>query len=329
MALRNVIALLALLVASSAVVSATVFGGTASVANLELQLVINYGARGAEIGGYKSVESEAGQIGFINKHYAIVASDEPLSIARDRQAGKKYTLPQVFSGYSFVVQGSDSVRLTARQIYLIYVGRIKSWSQVPGSGFEGAILPIARGEPGGSSTTEVITKWLQKNKAGIPTYEVGLGPWKTGNGNIRYYLGTNGVCTAVNLFGGSIGYAQTGIAVQVYGLQEVAVLNPARVYVKASTSDINQVLPRGLPPSAGVWSGVSLLNARGQRSYPIASFVYLFVRQHYGPKGAAIVKPFLSFLFSTTAQKTVPGFYFAPLPTKILVKNIAAIKRIT
>lgn len=328
MASFNVALLVALVLASSAVASATIFGGASSVKNLEAQALVNINR--PSLGTYDSVGSGAGQLGFINKHYAMAASDEPFSVAFDRRAGKKFTLPQCFSGYSFVVgAGFNNVRLTARQIYLIYLGRIRTWSQVPGSGIRGTIIPTARGEPTGSGTTEVVTKWLQKNKAGIPTAQVGLGPWRTGNKAVKYYLGTSGVCTAVNLYAGSIGYAQTGIAVQVYGLAEVAVLNPARVYVKASTSEINQALPRILPPSAGVWTGVSLLNAPGKRSYPIASFAYLFVRQHYGVKGAAIIKPFVTYLFSAAGQRLAPDFYFASLPAALLVKNRAAIRIIS
>lgn len=320
--------LVALFAASAAVASAVVFGGASSVANLETQELINYGAARKYIGSYASVGSGAGQLGFIKLKYAMAASDEPLSLARDRAAPKHFTLPQCFSGYSFIVAGSTSVRITARQAFLIYDGKITKWAQIKSSGLKGTIIPIARAEPTGSGTTEVITEWLQKNKAGIPTSQVGLGPWRTGYKGIRYYIGTGGVCTAVNIFAGAIGYAQTGIAVQVYGLSEVAVQNPAKIYVKASSSQITQALPRVLPPAAGVWSGVSLLNAPGKLSYPIASFAYLFVRQHYGAKGARVIKPWLNYLFSAAGQRLAPGFYFAPVTSSIVLKNRAAIRLI-
>eukprot|EP00897_Mesotaenium_endlicherianum_P001417 jgi/Mesen1/1302/ME000013S00800 len=319
------VALLALVASFVAVASAQVFGGASSVNQLEPACIRGY--RGGKIGAYDSVGSGAGIAGFATGKYLIAASDAPMTSAEDRKAGAKYTLPQVFSSYSIFVSAKAGLRLSPAQVYKIYSGAIRTWNQIPGSGLKGTIIPVARAE--GSGTTEVFTKWLQKSSSGIRPAFVGLGPYKFGNPSQITARGTAALAAAVKSRKTAIGYGQTGIVIKQFRNFEVAVLNPTNRFVLATQSDLSQSIPRSLPPSNAAWGGVNLINVRGEKTFPICSFVFLFAKQDYrGPSQPGLVKPFLTYLMSRSAQALSKGYFFQALPTSIANKNLAAIKLI-
>lgn len=318
-------ALLALVTLASlaAFSSAAVFGGATSVSSLEPVVIGAYSGR-RFVGAYSAVGSGAGIAGFSASKIAIAASDDPMTVAQDRGSLSKFTFPQVLTTYSFINGRSSRIRLSPAQIWGIYNGRISTWNQIRGSGLTGAIIPVVRAEASG--TTELVTKWLQRNRAGIPSSQVNLGPWSPGSRRLVRQKGSAALAAYVKAHPTAIGYVQTGIGTK-YKNYEIAIRNPAGAYVKATGSNVVQVVPRSLPSPAATWSGVTLLNSPGKATYPIASFVYLFVRRTYG-RSSPPVKAFLTYLLSNAAQNIGPRYFFTPLPTAVRNVGLTAIRAI-
>ena len=90
-------------------------------------------------------------------------------------------------------------------------------------------------------------------------------------------------------------------------------------------------LHRSLPAAGSSWSAVSLVNANGQTTYPLASFEFTFVRQNYNGAFSGkipVVQSFFRFVLSSQGQNLGKGSFFTPIPTKVNFGSVRALKRI-
>ena len=88
---------------------------------------------------------------------------------------------------------------------------------------------------------------------------------------------------------------------------------------------------RSLPAAASSWAAVSLVNANGQSSYPLASFEFTFVRQNYNgafPGKISTVQSFFRYVLSAKGQLLGKASFFTPIPTKVNYGSVRALKRI-
>lgn len=229
-----------------------------------------------------------------------------------------YNLPEV----------SAELRFTPEVLAEIYLGNIKKWNDPrlvkanPGVKLPDSDLIVVH-RSDGSGTTYVFTDFLckvsadWKSKVGKNTsvnWPVGLG----GKGN-------DGVANTVKQTPGSIGYVELIYAIQnkmAYG----TVQNSAGQFVKASLESTTAAAAsmKEMPEDFRV----SITNAPGKNSYPIATFTWLLIPVEWSDatKEKTIVD-FLNWMLDH-GQTMTKDLDYAPLPAPVVKKIKARLKDI-
>jgi phosphate transport system substrate-binding protein len=281
---------------------------------------------------YQSIGSGGGIRQISERTVDFGASDAPMS---DEQLGKAKgklvhiptTLGAVVMTYN--VPGlSGELKLTGEVIAGMYLGEIKKWNDPKIVALnKGMSLPdtdiaiVHRSD--GSGTTFVFTDYL--SKAAPAWKKVGSGTsvnWPAGLGG----KGNEGVTGLVKQTPGSIGYVELVYATQ-NKLPMASLRNAAGQYVTAS--------PRSISAAAAAQAAhmpadlrVSIVNAAGAGSYPIASFTYilLYDEQQDAQKGKTLVE----FLWWAThdGQKACEPLGYATLPAPVVARVEALLKGI-
>lgn len=290
--------------------------------NAHSDVEINYQSIGSG-GGIRQLQSGTVDFG---------ASDMPLDDAKAKQMPMQILqLPTVLGAVvpAYNISGmSGELKFTPQVLAGIYLGSITNWNdkaiaaanpdiKLP----DRSIVVIHRSD--GSGTTFVWTDYLSKvssdwkSRVGSNTsvsWPVGLG----GKGN-------EGVAGMVRQMDGAIGYIEL-----IYALQNNitfgSVKNSSGAFVKASLESTTAAASSAkMAPND---FRVSITNAPGKDSYPIASFTYLLIPKQWkdGTKEKAFVD-FLNWMLEN-GQGMVKQLYYAPLPDAVKEKEIAAVKEI-
>jgi len=200
----------------------------------------------------------------------------------------------------------------------IYLGKITKWNDPriamdnPGVSLPAqTILPVYRSE--GSGTTFIFTDFLSKVS---PAWAAGPGKgsaikWPVGVGQ----KGSEGVTGLVRQSPGAFGYVELVYATQnkiQYGL----VKNAAGKFVKGSTAAVTAAAAN--MPQMPADYRVSIVNAPGPDSYPIASFTWLLVPTHFDdPAKGKIMHDFLQWMLDN-GEAEAPGMSYAALPASVV-----------
>jgi len=229
----------------------------------------------------------------------------------------------------FNVPGVNDIRFSADVLADIYLGKIQSWDDAriakdnPGVKLPGQkIIVVHRSD--GSGTSYIFTDYLSKvskewaggpGKGTAPSWPVGVG----GKGN-------EGVAGLVRQLPGSIGYVEL-----IYALQNRIhfgeVKNPAGNWVKASIQGVTAAAAsvKQIPADYRV----SITNAPGAESYPIASFTWLLIpTKSADPAKGKVLKDMLSWIVKS-GQTEVTSLSYAPLPEALadnVLKSIYALQ---
>jgi phosphate transport system substrate-binding protein len=229
-----------------------------------------------------------------------------------------YNLPDVKS----------EIKFSGDSLAGIYLGKITKWNDpVIAKDNPGLKLPdkpivvVHRAE--GSGTTYIFSDYLSKIS---PEWQqkVGKGTaiqWPTGMGQ----EGNEAVAGMVRQMEGSIGYVEL-----IYALQNKIsfgpVKNAAGKYVKASLESTTAAAAsmKEMPDDFRV----SITNAPGDGSYPIASFTWLLVPLKWSDavKEKAMVD-YLNWMLDS-GEKMTQSLFYAPLPKNVAAKVKAKIKEI-
>lgn len=230
-----------------------------------------------------------------------------------------YNLPSVGSG----------LRLTPDVLADIFLGKIKMWNdsrikkinkgkKLPSR----AILVVHRSD--GSGTTNIFTDYLSKvsktwNK------KVGVGKavnWPIGLGG----KGNDGVAGLVKQTEGAIGYVELAYAVQ-NKLSYASLKNKAGKYVKPTFKAVSAAAA-GFVKDMPSDLRVSIVNAGGKDSYPIAGLTWLLIYQDMKDKRKAkALKDFVTWALDE-GESYAEDLYYAPLPKEIVAmckKQVAKI----
>jgi phosphate transport system substrate-binding protein len=217
------------------------------------------------------------------------------------------------------------LKLTPEVLSGIFLGEIKLWNDPKIASLNpGAKLPadeikvVHRSD--GSGTTAVFTEYLSKVS---PAWKdkVGTGTsvnWPAGLGA----KGNEGVTGQVKTTPGSIGYVELAYAVQLK-LPFASLRNKAGEFVEPKMDSISAA-------AAGVQIPadyrVSLSDAPGKASYPIASFTWILVYEEQADrtKGLALAK-FLWWALHD-GQKFGADLNYAPLPAGVIEKVEGTLK---
>ena len=281
-------------------------------------VVINYQPIGSG-GGIRQVS--AGLVDF-------AASDEPLTdyqVASSRI--KVLQIPAVLGAVVpvFHLAGVNKLQFSPKALAGIYMGRIRKWNdpQLVGDN-PGVALPdqniVVVYRSDASGTSFIFTDYLSK-----VSKEWAKGPGRSTSPAWLRGVGARankGVATMVHEIPGAIGYVELNYAIQGK-LSIGTVRNAAGHWVDASVQSVTQAADSiGEMPSD---FRISITNAPGDEAYPIASFSWLLVpvRAADAAKGKAL-RDLVSWVV-TTGQGEAAGFSYAPLPSPVVQKVLAAV----
>ncbi|MCL4531952.1 MAG: phosphate ABC transporter substrate-binding protein PstS [Actinobacteria bacterium] len=283
---------------------------------------------------YQAIGSGAGIQQLIQKTVDFGASDAPMTDEQLKSAPSEILhIPTVLGAVAITynVPGvTTSLKFTPDVIAGIFLGNITKWSDPkiaadnPGVKFpDTAIAVVHRSD--GSGTTNIFTDYLS-NVSPEWKSKVGTGisvNWPVGIGA----KGSEGVAGQVRQITGAIGYVELAYAIQnkmPYGL----VKNQAGQFVEP-TLDSTVAAAAADASNMPADMRVSIVNAPGATSYPIAGYTYILVykEQSDASKGKALVN--LLWWGIHDGESYAKGLLYGSLPANVVTKDEAAIKSIT
>lgn len=282
---------------------------------------------------YQSIGSGGGIRQISEKTVDFGATDGPMNdqqLANSKQ--KLFHIPVVLGADVPVynVPGVENLHFAPEVIAGIYLGKITMWNDAniqhdnPGVKLpDHKILPVYRSD--GSGTTYVWTDFLSKV---VPAFQQQIGrgtsvQWPTGIGQ----KGNEGVAGMIRSSPYSFGYVELVYAIQNH-MEFGLVRNASGKYVKASVDGVTAA-GAGAAKSMPADFRVSITNAPGADAYPISSFSWLLVPQHWDDhaKGAVMVD-FLNWILDH-GEGEATSLSYAPLPQAVADKVRQTIKQIT
>jgi phosphate transport system substrate-binding protein len=287
---------------------------------------------------YQSIGSGGGITQIKGKTVDFAGSDAILSDA-DYQAvapAKLQMLPMVAGAvvptYNVKeLQGKDPLILDDKTLAGIFLGTIKKWNDPAIAGLtpnltlpNKDIIVVHRSD--GSGTTFIFTDYLSavssewKGKVGKNTsvnWPVGLG----GKGN-------EGVAGTVGQNDGAIGYVELAYAKQ-NKLAYAKMKNAAGTVVEASPATTQNAMADfgGNMPAT---LAISIVNAPGKESWPIAGYTYLiiYMDQQDCARGQAVVD-FIKWALSDAGSKFATELDYVPLPTSVRSQVLTTLGQVT
>jgi phosphate transport system substrate-binding protein len=292
---------------------------------------------------YQSIGSGGGIKQFTEKTVDFGATDAPLSQNESQHAPGAVHIPEtigsVVAAYNLPSIPDKGLKLSGEVLADIYLGKITKWNDpkiqdmnkdktLPGDD----IVVVHRSD--GSGTTFVWTDYLSSIS---PAWKEQLGKgksveWPVGIGA----PGNEGVANAIKGTPNTIGYIELSYALTTK-TPFAFIQNKDGNFVEASlnsTMAAVQSYVASLPKGDAVWTNVSLVNAAGADSYPIASFSYILLYKELSTdpnldqaKAKALVD-FISWAI-TDGQKTAEGLDYVPLPDGVVKLNQDTLKSLT
>ena len=274
---------------------------------------------------YQSIGSGGGIRQFTEGTVDFGATDSPMS---DEQIaavpGGVEHLPTVIGAvvltYNLPAAGTTPIKLDGAAIAAIYGGDVTRWNDPRIAGLNpGVALPAADiivvHRSDGSGTTFVFTDYLSKaspawaksvGKATSVTWPIGLG----GKGN-------EGVTQQVKQTEGAIGYVELIYAIS-NGLPVAQVKNAAGNFVQPTLKTVSAAAA-GIPINDAMDFRLSITNAEGAETYPVASLTWLLVRKQPADSAKhAKLKQFLGWMLGPVAQRMAADLNYSPLPVKLI-----------
>jgi phosphate transport system substrate-binding protein len=290
---------------------------------------------------YQSIGSGGGVKQFIEKTVDFGATDAPLTPEEIQQAPNAVHIPEtigaVVAAYNLPVEG---LKLTGPILADIFLGKITKWNdpqiQTINSGLAlpaEDIVVVHRSD--GSGTTYVWTDYLS-NISSAWNQQIGKGKsieWPVGVGA----PGNEGVANSINTTPNSIGYVELAYALTT-GMKHAAIQNQAGNFVPASINSTEAAVAAAassLPKGDQPWTKVTIVNAPGADSYPLASFSYLLLNKELttnpslsDQRKAKDLIDFISWAI-TDGQQFGPALGYVPLPDQVVKLNQETLSSLT
>jgi phosphate transport system substrate-binding protein len=292
---------------------------------------------------YQSIGSGGGVKQFIEKTVDFGATDAPLTSEEIQQTPNAVHIPEtigsVVPAYNLPVEG---LKLTGPILADIFLGKITQWNdpqiQSINSGLSlpaEDIVVVHRSD--GSGTTFVWTDYLS-NVSSAWEQQIGKGKsvqWPIGVGA----PGNEGVANSINTTPNAIGYVELSYAITT-GMKHASVQNEAGNFIQGSLDSTRAAvaaaapsLPAGDQPQS--WTNVTMVNAPGADSYPIASFSYLLVYKDLSTNPglrdqnkAQNLVDFINWAI-TDGQQFAPDLGYVPLPEQVVQLNQETLRGLT
>jgi phosphate transport system substrate-binding protein len=274
---------------------------------------------------YQSIGSGGGVQQFTDGTVDFGGTDGPMTDEEIAKVnGNVLHIPTVMGGVvpTYNVPGlAEPIRFTQEALAGIYLGTITRWNDVrlrsanPGITLpDQAIVVVHRSD--GSGTTYIWVDYLSTISQEWST-RVGRGRsvnWPVGIGG----RGNEGVAAAVSQTPGAIGYVELGYAL-INKMPVGAVRNKSGNFVSPDFSTVSSAAA-GAMATIGPDTDfrVSLIDAEGDRTYPVSSFTWLLVKKDYGDQ-AARARELVRFIWwaLNEGQAAAPDLGYAGLPAEL------------
>jgi len=282
---------------------------------------------------YQAVGSGAGIKQIKNKTVDFGASDAPVDDEELKtMPGKLLQLPTVAGAVVVAYnlpQLKSPLKLDGAVLADIFLGKITKWNDpriaALNSGVSLPAVPIVVGHRSdGSGTSFIFTSYLSAVSSDWDK-KVGTGKsvsWPTGIGG----KGNAGVAGVLKSSPGAIGYVELAYAHQ-NNLPVVTLKNKAGKFVEPSVEATTAAIDAS---AAAIEADVRapIINADGEKSYPIAGLTYLLVYEETGNTDkAAALREFLNWSMEN-GQTMAQDLDYAPLPESIKTVNRQIIETI-
>jgi phosphate ABC transporter phosphate-binding protein len=292
---------------------------------------VNYGGGG----------SGAGITQIKDKHVDFAGTDAPLSADESVTYGLVHipeTLGAVVVAYN--EPSVSSLKLDGATLASIFMKNIVSWNDPaiatlnPGVSLPSdQIVTVVRSDSSG--TTFVFSGYLA---AVSQEFDSSYGQGKSVNWpNAIGASGNPGVTQTVKTTAHSIGYIELAYAMQndvpfaQLKNHDGNFVTPSLETTSAAASAASGTLPAG----DGDWSHVSILDAPGANSYPVASFTYILIyKELYNEQSkmnktsAKALLDFIWWAVHADGQAYSDDLYYAPLPAAVVSLNEATLNSI-
>ena len=265
---------------------------------------------------FQGVGSGRGQELILEQAIDFAATDAPMSNeALANAPGKILHVPTVGGAdvITYNLHGVRELRLDGPTLAAIYLGQITHWNDAAIAQQNPAIkLPdeditvVHRSDSSG--TSYIFTDYLC---AVSPKWKLKVGRYLSVNWPIGVGLsGNDAVSTYIKKTPGALGYVELLYAIQNQ-LTYAKIKNASGSYITASTDSITAAVATATIPAD---FRLSIVNAPGAASYPIAGVTWLLVYQN--PRDATKTQKLVAFLkwAETEGQKMARDLNFAPLP---------------
>jgi len=292
---------------------------------------------------YQGIGSGAGIQAITAKTVDFAGSDAPLKPSERAAAPGLLHIPEtigaVTAAYN-VASLSSGLNLTGHVLGEIFLGKITTWNHANISALNpGVVLPnsairvVHRSDSSG--TTFVWTSYLHLENPGWSSSLVGKSiNWPVGIGA----SGNAGVAGKILTTPDSIGYVELAYTVQ-NSMKVGKIRNPAGTFISpslASTAAAAASAPT-FPSPDGDWNNVTILNAAGANSYPIASFTYLLVYKELNTIGTSMTQAkaqaLVDFLWwcvhNPGGQQYATSLVYPTLPQTVVTLDEQAIRSMT
>jgi len=292
---------------------------------------------------YQGIGSGAGIQAITAKTVDFAGSDAPLKPSERAAAPGLLHVPEtigaVTAAYN-VASLSSGLNLTGHVLGEIFLGKITTWNHANISALNpGVVLPnsairvVHRSDSSG--TTFVWTSYLHLENPGWSSSLVGKSiNWPVGIGA----SGNAGVAGKILTTPDSIGYVELAYTVQ-NSMKVGKIRNPTGNFISpslASTAAAAASAPT-FPSPDGDWNNVTILNAAGANSYPIASFTYLLVYKELNKIGTSMTQvkaqALVDFLWwcvhDPGGQQYATSLVYPTLPPTVVMLDEQAIRSMT
>jgi phosphate transport system substrate-binding protein len=306
---------------------------------------------------YQSIGSGGGVKQFTEKTVNFGASDAPLTEQEMQTLSSSIpvhipeTIGSVVAAYN--IGGVDKgLKLTGPVLSDIFLGKITKWDDArikelnPGVPLPSAADIVVVHRSDGSGTTFIWTSYLSQVS---PEWNQTLGAgksiqWTVGLGA----QGNEGVSNTIKSTPNSIGYVELTYALTT-DMDYASLMNKAGNFVEPtlnstqaaaeaaiimnSTGTSNNTATVSLPSGDQSWSNVSLLDALGADSYPIASFSYLLLYKELSTnidsmEKAQALAEFVNWAI-TDGQQFASPLNYVPLPESVVQHNQQTLRSLT
>ncbi|MGB7953671.1 MAG: phosphate ABC transporter substrate-binding protein PstS [Candidatus Nitrosopolaris sp.] len=225
---------------------------------------------------------------------------------------------------------AKGLKFTGSVLADIFQGKITKWNDPqiqslnPGQSLPSASIVVVH-RSDGSGTTFVWTSFLSSVS---PQWNQTVGVSKSVSWPIGIGApGNEGIANAIKGSPNTIGYAELSYALTT-GIPYGLVKNPAGNFIEPSLNSTKEAVGNAvatLPAGDQSWSRVSLLNAPGPNSYPVASFTYLLLHKELSTnpsidQAKAKAKAMVDFISwtATSGQTFATKLNYVPLPPGVV-----------